>query len=46
VHAPIGLRNIIAETVGWRGGALDLTVLAIGVGLALGGARAVWAVFA
>src|SRR6185436_6395529 len=42
VHAPIGLRNIIAETVGWRGGALDLTVLVIGVGLALGGARAVW----
>ena len=46
VHAPIGLRNIIAETMGWRGAALDLTVLVIGAGLALGGARAVWAVFA
>lgn len=46
VHAPIGLRNIIAETLGWRGAALDLTVLAIGIALAVWGARAVWAVFA
>src|SRR5688572_26972772 len=46
VHAPIGLRNILAETVGWRGITLDLTVLAVGGALALAGARAVWAVFA
>jgi len=46
VHAPIGLRNIIAETLGWRGTGLDLTVSAIGVALALWGARAVVAVFA
>ena|SRR5687768_5245558 len=45
VHAPIGLRNIIAETAGWRGATLDLFVLAIAVALALAGARAVWAVF-
>ncbi len=46
VHAPIGLRNIIGETVGWRGPALDVTVLAVGVALAVWGARAVFAVFA
>jgi len=46
VHAPIGLRTIIAETLGWRGSALDLTVIAIAVALALSGARAAWAIFA
>lgn len=46
VHAPIGLRNIIAETLGWRGAALDVTVLALGVVLALWGGRAALAVFA
>ena len=46
VHAPIGLRNIFSETLGWRGRSLDVTVLAIGLLLALWGLRAVWAVFA
>jgi fumarate reductase subunit C len=46
VHAPIGLRNILAESFGWRGRSLDVLVLAIGVLLALWGFRAVWAVFA
>jgi fumarate reductase subunit C len=45
VHLPIGLRNILAETFAWRGRALELTVLAIGVFLLLFGLRAVWAVY-
>lgn len=46
VHAPIGLRSILAETFNWRGTGLELTVLATGIALALWGLRAVWAVFA
>jgi fumarate reductase subunit C len=46
VHAPIGLRTVVAETFGWRGRRLDLTMLVVGVLLALSGGRAVYAVFA
>jgi fumarate reductase subunit C len=46
VHAPIGLRSFLSETFGWRGRGPDMTVLAIGVALALLGWRAAWAVFA
>lgn len=46
VHAPIGLRTIIAETLGWRGTLANLFVLVIGIALALLGMRAVLAVFA
>jgi fumarate reductase subunit C len=46
VHAPIGLRTILAETFGWRGIALDAAMLAAGLALAAWGARAVLAVFA
>jgi fumarate reductase subunit C len=46
IHAPIGLRNIFSETLGWRGRSLDVVVLIIGLLLALWGMRAVWAVFA
>ncbi len=45
VHAPIGLRTVLSETLGWRGTALDWLVLMIGVALALWGGRAVFAVF-
>ena len=45
IHAPIGLRTILAETFDWRGAAADLMVLVIGVALALWGWRAVFAVF-
>ncbi len=45
VHAPIGLRTILSETLGWRGTALDVLVLVIGVALALWGMRAALAVF-
>ena len=46
IHAPIGLRTILSETLGWRGTALDSLVLVLGVALALWGWRAVIAVFA
>ena len=45
IHAPIGLRTILAETFQWRGTALDVMMLATGVALALWGWRAVFAVF-
>jgi fumarate reductase subunit C len=45
VHAPIGLRTILSEMLDWRGTALDLSVLAVGIALALWGWRAVWGVF-
>ena len=46
VHAPIGLRTIALEALGWRGAALDWLVLASGIALALWGWRAVWGLFA
>lgn len=46
VHAPIGLRTTLTERAGLRGRAVDGALLALGIGLAVLGARAVWAVFA
>jgi fumarate reductase subunit C len=45
VHAPIGLRTVLAEMLGWRGAGSDVLVLALAIGLALAGMRAVLAVF-
>ena len=45
VHAPIGLRSVLAETFNWRGASLDITVMAIALALAMWGFRAVYAVF-
>jgi fumarate reductase subunit C len=45
VHAPIGLRTVIAETFGWRGAALDVLALALGIVSLLAGMRAVLGVF-
>lgn len=45
VHAPIGLRTILAETFSWRGRTADLFAGAIGLSLAMWGLRAVLAVF-
>lgn len=45
VHAPIGLRSVLAETFDWRGKGLDLTVAVIGAALAMLGFRAAYAVF-
>jgi fumarate reductase subunit C len=44
VHAPIGLRNILSETIGWRGPGLDAATAALALALAAGGLRAVYAV--
>lgn len=46
VHAPIGLRAIAIEWLGWSGAWRDRVVLAVGVALAAAGLRAAWAVFA
>ena len=45
VHAPIGLRSVLAETFNWRGRALEATVLAAALATAIWGFRAVYAVF-
>jgi succinate dehydrogenase subunit C len=45
VHAPIGLRTVLAESFDRRGKGLDITVAVIAVALALWGFRAVYAVF-
>jgi fumarate reductase subunit C len=46
VHAPIGLRNVLAETFRWRGRGLDLAMLILALTLALWGWRAVYAITA
>jgi len=45
VHAPIGLRGVLAETFNWRGRSLDIAVMATALTLAMWGFRAVFAVF-
>ena len=46
VHAPIGLRAVLAEWFGWRGRARDFALIAFGVLLAGLGLKAVAGVFA
>lgn len=46
VHAPIGLRAIATEWLGWRGRALGIVLHLFGLLLLVLGGRAVWAVFA
>jgi fumarate reductase subunit C len=46
VHAPIGLRAVLGEWLGWRGRARDLCLLVFSAGLAWLGMRAVHGVFA
>jgi fumarate reductase subunit C len=43
VHAPIGVRNILAE-IGWRGRGVDVLMFVLALTLAMWGFRAVWAV--
>lgn len=45
VHAPIGLRAVLAEWLHWRGRARDICLLLLAALLAWGGMRAVLAVF-
>jgi fumarate reductase subunit C len=46
VHAPIGLRNIIAEMTSWRGRSLHAAMTLLALALAWSGGRAVYAVVA
>ena len=45
IHAPIGLRTVLAETLGWRGVVVNMLTLALGITSALAGMRAVLGVF-
>ena len=45
VHAPIGLRAVLAEWLGWRGASREVALAAFAVALAVLGARAVLGVF-
>jgi succinate dehydrogenase subunit C len=45
IHAPIGLRNILGEALGWRNRGADFFALVVALALASWGWRAVWAVF-
>lgn len=46
IHAPIGMRNVFAEMLGWRGRSLDWAMAAFAVVLLVLGARATWGVYA
>ena len=46
IHAPIGLRAVFIEWLGWRGRSRDLFLLAFALFLGVLGMRAVLAVFA
>ena len=46
VHAPIGLRAVIEEWLGWQCTWLDILLVVLAVALGIWGLRAVWAVFA
>lgn len=45
VHAPIGLRSVIAEWCGWAGRAVDRALIGFGVAIAVLGVNAAIAVF-
>ncbi|MFI4996218.1 MAG: succinate dehydrogenase [Hyphomicrobiales bacterium] len=46
IHAPIGLRNILAEWAGWRGRPFDLAMAGFGLALLALGLRAAYGVYA
>jgi len=45
VHLPIGLRNVLAEVMGWRGRLLEFATAALSAALLAWGLRAAWAVY-
>jgi fumarate reductase subunit C len=45
VHAPIGLRPVLAEWLGWRGASREIVLAAFAIVLVVLGARAVMGVF-
>ena len=46
VHAPVGLRSIFSEWLGWRSRSADVVLASFGAFIAVMGVRAVFAVFA
>jgi fumarate reductase subunit C len=44
IHAPIGLRTVASEWLGWRGRTADAACMIVGVALLLLGTRAILAV--
>ena len=46
IHAPIGLRPVLGEWLGWRGRSRDFFLLVVAAFLAWSGMRAVLGVFA
>lgn len=46
VHAPIGLRSVLGEALGWRGARLSAVVGLLTLLILILGLRAVWAVVA
>jgi len=46
VHAPIGLRSVLSEWLGWRSAYRDVVLLAFAAAIVVTGMRAVVAVFA
>jgi len=46
IHAPIGLRAVLSETLGWRGALLNAAVGVATLVVLVLGLRAVWAVVA
>jgi fumarate reductase subunit C len=45
MHAPIGLRNVLREWVGWRGRTLDIAMAGLALALISLGLRAAYAVY-
>jgi len=45
IHAPLGIRVILAEWLAWPTPRINITVLILAAVIAIGGLRAVWAVF-
>lgn len=45
VHAPIGLRTLCQEWLGWRGASLNWCIATVALALFVFGLRAAWAVF-
>ena len=45
IHAPIGLRAVLREWLGWRGASRDVFLAIVSAGLLFTGLRAVMAVF-
>lgn len=46
IHAPIGLRNIAIEHLGWRGPSMEIAMALVALLLLVLGFRAVWGVYA